>query len=104
MYHGRRVDVTGYYVCDHNHASDLWSDAATAEHQSDTEPSLYIDPATWDSQLHPKQSKNILDPWRVTHHRARVIGTFLATGARPRFSIPPDSPTIVDVTYFRRLR
>jgi hypothetical protein len=60
-YDGRRVDVTGYYRCDHTHASDLWPDAATGKQHLDSDLSIYIDPASWDPQLHPKQSKS-MDP------------------------------------------
>ena len=102
-YDHRVVDVSGYYLCG-EHESDLWPDARTVKHSGGLELSVYIDPVTWDPRFHPKRSKDIFDPWDVTGHRARVIGTFRASGARPRLSIPSDSPTIVDVTYFRRVR
>ena len=101
QYDGRRVDVTGYYRCDNTHASDLWPDAATGKQHLDGEPRLYIDPAAFT----PNSLRKTWDPWRVTEHRARVVGTFrirlVAVGVA---STGGSGPSITDVSYFRRVR
>jgi hypothetical protein len=101
-YDHRLVDVTGYYLCGMED-SDLWPDAGASRSESLTS-SVYIDAATWDSRLHPRRSPAIADPWRVTQHRARVIGVFRAGGVRSKAAIPPDGPTILAVTYFQCAR
>ncbi len=87
-YDHRVVDVSGYYVCGMED-SDLWPNRGTAK-RSRLEDSVYIDPVTWDPRFHPHRSRDILDPWSVTGHSARVVGTFRFRGSRPASSIPPE--------------
>ena len=102
-YDGRQVDVSGYYTISMED-SDLWPDAQTAKRARGLEGSIYIDPLVWDPSYRGRRSKDVLDADQLTRRRVRVVGTFRAGGVRPRYSIPPDGPTIVNVIYFRPLR
>lgn len=102
-YDGQAVDVSGCYTCG-EHESDSWPDVTIAKSPNRREESVYIDPVTWDPRLHATRSRDVLDPWHVIGRRVRVIGTFRSGGVRPGVSIPPDGPTIIDVTYFRLTR
>src|SRR5438128_2165325 len=84
-YDGRRVDVTGYYI-------------------AGMEDSIYIDPAIWDPQLHPRKPKDLLDAEKLKKHVVRVIGTFRARGVAVGVSTAPHGPTITNVSHFRPLR
>jgi hypothetical protein len=102
-YDHHRVDVSGYYTTSMED-SDLWPDKATSERTRGLEGSIYIDPTVWDPRYTPKKPKDVMDVDALRFRRVRVIGTFRAGGVRGRIAIPPNGPTIVDVTYFRPIR
>jgi hypothetical protein len=102
QFHGKQVDVTGFYRASLEDSS-VFASAAAAHRATTHDNCIWLEPDIWDPRTHPRRPQSVADAGKLRGHVVRIIGTFVYRPHREGWGDLWDR-AIKDISYFQRAR